>query len=143
MYQEEQPLTKVGQPLNREDFLLAIKAQLHKPFIVGSYSKGVDCFSLVWLALKKVIPDLPRPKNHIFVQSELILDFLDTVTERKLPSQPIAIADIIVIKFPLSYHCCVVTCLNPFKVIHATLQQEKVVETRVPSSWFNQIKAVY
>ncbi len=144
MFQEELHSFKAElTDLDRARFLLEVKKHLGKPFIPGSYSKGVDCFSLIWLSLKSLFPTLPRPKNHLYSDSQLILDFLDTHLSRKLPCQGLSVGDIIIISFPLSLHCTVVSNLNPFKVIHATENYGKVLETRIPGSWVNKIKAVY
>lgn len=145
MSQEEQHLIKVTQPirLDRKAFVEEIRSLLGRPFSAGGYTKGVDCFSLVWLGLKKVIPSLPRPKNHLFSDSTLIFEFLDEHLQKKSSCNTPEKGDILVLKFPLSYHCCVVTNLNPFKIIHATANYERVLETRVPSNWLNLIEAIY
>ncbi len=129
--------------MDRAALALAARQHIGKPFIAGSYSKGVDCFSLVWLTLKTLIPTLPKPKNHLYSDSGLILDFLDQHFPRKQICLEPAVGDIIVFEFPLSLHCSIVTHLKPFKMIHATENYGLVVETRINPAWFKLIKAVY
>ena len=128
---------------NRSLFLYYIKQDLGKPFIPGSYSEGRDCFSLIWCALKLVIKDLPRPENHVYEDSSLIQPFFDKYLKQLNPEVKPLPGQILLLKFDNSYHCGVITKLEPLTIIHASQNFDKIVEQRITRAWLNKFVARY